>query len=161
MTGQQELQWSCVAFDELPADALYALLELRSAVFVVEQNCAYQDVDGKDPKALHVMCWRAKGEGKPVLLAAARLLPPSVGFAQASIGRVVTAPVARGTGLGHALMAKSIECLFQHWGEQDIRIGAQSHLQDFYARHGFVCDSAEYDEDGIPHVEMVRRCDGR
>ncbi|GAA6140366.1 GNAT family N-acetyltransferase [Hydrogenophaga sp. 5NK40-0174] len=161
MTASSGLQWSCLSFGELSPQALYALLALRSAVFVVEQNCVYQDVDGKDPQALHVMGWHASDTGSPTLLASTRLLPPGASFAEASIGRVVTAPVTRGTGLGHELMAKSIDCLFRQWGVQDIRIGAQSHLQGFYARHGFVRDSDEYDEDGIPHVEMVRRGDSR
>jgi ElaA protein len=96
-------------------------------------------------------------DGTPHLHASTRLVPPGVAFAEASIGRVVTAPAARGGGIGHALMAESVRLLEQLWGPQPIRIGAQAHLEGFYNRHGFVSDDKPYIEDGIPHIEMLRR----
>lgn len=144
--------WHCAAFDQLTVAQLYALLQLRAAVFVVEQACVFQDMDGADAACHHLLAWGADGQ----LLAAARLVPAGLKCAEASIGRVVTAPGARGLKLGHDLMARACHGLQTLWGPQPIRIGAQAHLQGFYARHGFVTDSAPYDEDGIAHVEMRR-----
>ena len=153
MTGAAALvQWRCLPFEGLSLAELYAVLQLRSAVFVVEQSCVFQDMDGFDPACHHLMGHDASGQ----LLAYARLVPAGVAFAQASVGRVVTAPAGRGRALGHALMAKACTALNNLWGAQPIRIGAQAHLQGFYGRHGFVIDSAEYIEDGISHVEMLR-----
>lgn len=177
------VHWRCLPFDALLPTSLYALLRLRSEVFVVEQACVFQDLDGLDAACLHVlgeavhipsagpgasvspgregaMAGRADAAGRCAngarLLASARLVPPGLAFAEASIGRVVTAPQARAQGLGHALMRESLRLLTQLWGPQPVRIGAQAHLQGFYRRHGFVTDSAPYDEDGIAHVEMIR-----
>lgn len=177
------VHWRCLPFDALLPASLYALLRLRSEVFVVEQACVFQDLDGLDAACLHVlgeavhipsagpgasvppgregaMAGRADAAGRCAngarLLASARLVPPGLAFAEASIGRVVTAPQARAQGLGHALMRESLRLLTQLWGPQPVRIGAQAHLQGFYRRHGFVTDSAPYDEDGIAHVEMIR-----
>ena len=177
--------WRCLPFDALLPRTLYALLQLRSEVFVVEQACAFQDLDGADPDCLHLLgealaptlpstsgslppegarfaLGRPGGEtirpgGAPKLLAYTRLVPAGRKYAEASIGRVVTAPITRGTGLGHALMAESIRVLHSLWGVQPIRIGAQAHLEHFYNAHGFVSDNKPYVEDGIPHIEMVRR----
>ena len=140
----------------MSAATLYRLLRLRSEVFVVEQNCVFLDMDGMDADCLHVLAEAPDGRGGVQLLASTRLVPAGRGFAVASIGRVVTAPSARGTGLGHALMATSIRMLHALWGEQPIRIGAQAHLEAFYNRHGFISDNKPYIEDGIPHIEMLR-----
>jgi ElaA protein len=134
-----------------PAD-LYAVLQLRSAVFVVEQSCVFQDMDGLDPVCHHLLGQGADG----TLLAYARLVPRARSFAQASVGRVVTAPASRGRALGHALVARACAELAALWGPHSIRIGAQAHLQAFYARHGFVAEGRGYIEDGIAHVEMLR-----
>jgi ElaA protein len=148
------LRWRCLAFDELGTAALYRALQLRAEVFVVEQACAFQDLDGRDAQALHLLGESAAGG--TALLAYARLLPPHTAFAEASIGRVVTAPATRGSGLGHALMRESIAELHRRWGTQPIRIGAQAHLQAFYRQHGFEPQGDGYLEDGIPHVHMLR-----
>lgn len=140
----------------MSADTLYRLLRLRSEVFVVEQHCVFLDMDGLDADCLHVLAEAPDGEGGVTLLASTRLVPAGRGFAEASIGRVVTAPSARGSGLGHALMATSIRMLHALWGMQPVRIGAQAHLEAFYNRHGFVSDNKPYVEDGIPHIEMIR-----
>jgi ElaA protein len=146
------VRWRCVSFGALSVADLYAVLQLRSAVFVVEQACVFQDMDGLDPVCHHLLGQGADG----TLLAYARLVPGAHAFAQASVGRVVTAPAARGLELGHALVARACAELAALWGPQPIRIGAQAHLQAFYARHGFVAEGPGYIEDGIAHVEMLR-----
>ena len=151
------LQWRCLPFHALSAETLYRLLRLRSEVFVVEQACVFLDMDGLDAQCLHVLGEVVDQDGTPHLHASTRLVPPGVAFAEASIGRVVTAPAARGGGIGHALMAESVRLLEQLWGPQPIRIGAQAHLEGFYNRHGFVSDDKPYIEDGIPRIEMLRR----
>lgn len=151
------LQWRCLPFQALSADTLYRLLRLRSEVFVVEQACVFLDMDGLDKQCLHVLGEVVDQHGNVHLHASTRLVPPGVAFAEASIGRVVTAPAARRGGIGHALMAESVRLLELLWGPQPIRIGAQAHLESFYNRHGFVSDNKPYIEDGIPHLEMVRR----
>jgi ElaA protein len=149
--------WRCLPFDALLPRTLYALLQLRSEVFVVEQACSFQDLDGADQASMHLLGERSRPGGEPELLAYTRLVPPGLKYVEASIGRVVTAPITRGTGLGHALMAESIRMLHSLWGVQPIRIGAQAHLQAFYRQHGFESVGDLYDEDGIPHTEMIRR----
>ncbi|MGE5865532.1 MAG: GNAT family N-acetyltransferase [Rhizobacter sp.] len=146
-----DLTWHHRRFEALDAATLYAILRLRSEVFVVEQQCIYGDVDGKDVEAHHV--WAMDGDH---LAAYARVLPPGVSFDEASIGRVVTAPPYRSMGAGRLLVARSIEACERSFGAQPIRIGAQSHLQRFYGRFGFVACSDEYVEDGIPHIDMLR-----
>jgi ElaA protein len=147
-----KLDWHCSAFDGLSPRALHDFMRLRSEVFVVEQQCLFLDLDGADPQ-----CWHLSGESEGRLLAYARLVPAGLKFQEASIGRVVSDPAQRGSGLGHTLMAQAVQELHRLWGEQPIRIGAQAHLEGFYRAHGFVPDSAPYDEDGIPHLEMLRR----
>ena len=147
-----DVTWRCLPFASFSAAELYDVLQLRSAVFVVEQTCVFQDMDGLDPICQHLLGQDESGR----LLAYARLVPAGVAFAETSVGRVITAPAARGTALGHRLMAQACTQVAQMWGEQPIRIGAQAHLQGFYGQHGFVTDSAEYMEDGIAHVEMLR-----
>jgi ElaA protein len=148
----QTPRWQWLAFDALNTSQLYALLQLRSAVFVVEQNCVFQDMDGLDAQAMHLL-----GVREPALVAYVRCFPAGVVFPEASIGRVVTLPAARGGGLGHALMAQAIGALHGQWGAQPIRIGAQAHLKAFYEQHGFADVGKPYMEDGIPHVEMLRQ----
>jgi ElaA protein len=150
-------RWQWLAFDALTTPQLYAVLQLRSAVFVVEQNCVFQDMDGLDAQALHLLGVREPAAGPPTLVAYVRCFPAGVVFAEASIGRVVTLPAARGGGLGHALMAQAITSLQGQWGLQPIRIGAQAHLQAFYEQHGFADVGKPYMEDGIPHIEMLRQ----
>ncbi|MEE1946509.1 GNAT family N-acetyltransferase [Pedobacter sp. KR3-3] len=145
-----ELNWIYKNFDDLSVTELYAILQLRSEVFVVEQNCVYLDIDNKDKKSMHLMAWQGDD-----LAAYTRLVPPGVSFAEASIGRVVTSPRYRGTGIGIELMQKSIVHCLATYQTQNIRIGAQLYLQKFYTNLGFVQNSEPYDEDGIPHIEMI------
>lgn len=144
------LNWTYKSFDELSKLELYTILKLRSEVFVVEQHCNYQDVDGKDLKCHHLMAWDGDN-----LVAYTRIVPPGVSFAEASIGRVLTNSRYRGIGAGITLMEKSIEKVHETHGQQPIRIGAQLYLKKFYEGFGFVKDSEEYLEDEIPHIEMV------
>ena len=150
------VQWRCLPFSALSVETLYGLLRLRSRVFVVEQQCVFLDMDGLDAQCLHVLGETVGEEGGRSLVAATRLVPAGLAFAEASIGRVVTAPEARSGGLGHALLAESLQQLAAHWGPQSVRIGAQAHLEAFYKQHGFVSDNKPYIEDGIAHIEMIR-----
>jgi len=144
------IDWRFARFDELSPREIHDLFRARAAAFVVEQNCAFQDLDGVDPE-----CWHLLGyEGE--LLAYARLVPPGVKFDEPSIGRVVTTQAARGTGRGRALMKEALARAEKLWPGRPIRIGAQHRLERFYEDFGFVTSSAPYDEDGILHVEMVR-----
>jgi ElaA protein len=139
------------SFDNLSPAELYAILRLRNEVFVVEQNCPYQDADNKDPKCHHLMLLQ-----NDELMAYARLVPPGLSYAQMSIGRVVSSPKARGTGAGRILMNTAIEQCLQIFGEGSIKIGAQAYLIKFYGSLGFNPIGEIYDEDGIPHIHMLR-----
>ncbi|WP_316770269.1 GNAT family N-acetyltransferase [Pedobacter frigiditerrae] len=145
-----ELTWIYKSFDELTTNELYAILQLRSEVFVVEQNCVYQDVDGKDKKSFHLMAWQGDE-----LVAYNRLVAPGVSFPEASIGRVITSPRYRGLGIGITLLEKSISHILETYATHKIRIGAQLYLKKFYEGFGFVAEGEEFLEDGILHVEMI------
>lgn len=147
---QPVITWTYKSFEELSKLELYTVLGLRSEVFIIEQHCNYQDIDGKDLKSNHLMAWYDEE-----LAAYTRILPPDVSFKEASIGRVLTAAKYRGLGIGTALMQKSIEKVYATYGKQPIRIGAQLYLQRFYEDLGFIKCSAEYLEDRIPHIEMI------
>lgn len=146
------IDWKCKPFDQLTPDELYAILRLRSEVFVVEQNCVFLDADNKDQPSLHVMGW--KGD---LLAAYARLIPAGISYSEASIGRVVTSPAARSLGMGKKLMQQAINILYTSWGNTDIKIGAQLYLERFYNSFGFQRSSDIYIEDGIDHIEMLLR----
>ncbi len=147
------LSWTLKKFDELTPRELYAILQLRSEVFVVEQNCVYQDMDNKDLSAWHLMGWETDAAGGK-LLAHTRLLPPGLSYPEASIGRVVSSPSARGKGIGRELMQKSIETIYILYGTGPIRIGAQLYLKSFYASLGFQPEGDIYLEDNIEHIIM-------
>jgi len=150
VSDTNSLQWTSAPFDELGLHALYTVLQLRSAVFVVEQNCLFQDMDGADAQAIHLL-----GSRDGALLAYARCFAPGIKFAEASIGRIATRLDARGSGLGHQLVEKAIDLVLKCWGSQPIRIGAQARLKVFYRKHGFEDTGIAYVEDGIDHLEMV------
>lgn len=139
-------------FDDLTVSELYELLNLRNLVFVVEQNCPYLDTDGNDQVAHHVMFWNDE-----VLVAYARIFEPGIKYDTSSIGRVVVHPDHRKFNLGHELMKHAVDAVENLYKTGDITISAQAHLQRFYNKHGFETVSAEYMEDDIPHVEMVRK----
>lgn len=149
--------WKLAEFAALSTADLYALLALRQAVFVVEQRCPYADADGLDPRAAHLYCVDGEAaHGGPRVIACARLFAPGVQAREAVIGRVVTAPEVRRSGMGRALMARAIDAVEQRHGPTPIRIGAQKYLERFYSSFGFARDGEDYLEDGIPHLPMLR-----
>ena len=149
--NQTTVVWQFKSFDALTKAELYAVLQLRAEVFVVEQACVFQDLDGSDDRAMHLF-----GQQGDQLVGYARCFAAGIKFAEASIGRVVAHGRVRGTGIGHVLMREAIARLQQHWGAQPIRIGAQARLKNFYTQHGFVDTGTPYVEDGIDHLEMLR-----
>ncbi len=138
-------------FEDLTLNELYDLMALRSAVFVVEQDCVYQDLDYKDQKAIHVL-----GYENELLVAYTRLFGPGDYFKNASIGRVIVTPAFRSKQLGHTIMKASILALQERYDMHQIEISAQSYLERFYETHGFKAEGAEYLEDGIPHKKMIK-----
>ncbi|PCJ23582.1 MAG: GNAT family N-acetyltransferase [SAR86 cluster bacterium] len=142
--------WTSCKFDELQLSQLYEIMQLRSAVFVVEQNCVYQDIDDSDQQAYHIC-----GYSEQKLVCYSRLLPPGFKYPGSSIGRVITHQNYRGDGLGKTLMQKSISCCYKSWPDHNVVISAQQHLEKFYNSLGFCKQSEPYMEDGIPHIEMM------
>jgi len=145
------ISWQLKSFDELTTAELYAILQLRSEVFVVEQNCPYLDMDNKDQRSMHLMGWRDNFLG-----AYTRILPAGLAFPEASIGRVVSSPKLRGTGVGRLLMEESLSQLYKLYGQVPVRIGAQLYLKKFYESLGFVREGEIYLEDNIEHIEMLK-----
>lgn len=145
------IQWQWRSFAELSTIELYTIFAARQAVFVVEQNSPYLDLDGKDFDALHLIAW----SGKEVA-AYLRLLEPGVSYPEPSLGRIITTKIGRGGGLGRELVARGLEKIHELYPELPTHIGAQAHLQKFYGSFGFVQSSEPYDEDGIMHIEMLR-----
>ena len=145
------IQWKIKPFKALSVSEMYSLLQLRSQVFVVEQNCVYQDIDGKDYKALHLI-----GEYDGKIVAYCRLFKSGDYFQEASIGRVVIDANYRDKKWGHEMMKQAIAGIETHFKETKIIISAQLYLQKFYESHGFVQTSEMYLEDDIPHIEMKR-----
>jgi ElaA protein len=148
---QENIKWKIKRFNELSIQELYSLLKLRSQVFVVEQNCVYQDMDGKDEKALHLL-----GEFNDEIVAYARLFKAGDYFENASIGRVVIHPDARDKKWGHQMMQEAIAGIESNFNAKQITISAQLYLKKFYESHDFVQMSEMYLEDDIPHIEMKR-----
>jgi ElaA protein len=143
--------FSLKPFELLTPFELYAIIQLRNEVFVVEQNCVFQDADNKDQKSMHLLFWKNND-----LVSYCRLLPPGLDYKEMSIGRVVSAPSYRKTGAGRQLIAEAIQVIHQQFGSGPIRIGAQCYLIKFYASFGFIEEGEMYLEDGIEHIEMVR-----
>jgi ElaA protein len=144
--------WTIKRFDELTLEELYAILQLRNEVFIVEQNCVYNDPDGKDQPAWHLMAIEDDR-----LIAYARILPPGLSYNDPAIGRVVTSSSKRGSGLGRELMKRSIEACEKLFGKSSITLSAQVYLQSFYESLGFIVVGEEYLDDGIPHIKMSRK----
>lgn len=148
------VHWITKTFEELTTKELYALLRLRSEVFVVEQNCVFQDMDNADQLAVHIMGFDDELDNE--LVGYTRVFGPGIKFDMCSIGRVVTSPRARRTGIGKKLMEHSIAVVEERFGKVPIKIGAQQYLEKFYASLGFKQSSEMYLEDDIPHIEMIR-----
>ncbi len=138
-------------FDELSNEELYQILKLRCDIFIVEQHCPYPDIDDKDQKALHVL-----GVEKDTIVAYTRIFGPDNYFEEPAIGRVAVEMDHRKFGYGHEIMKFSIATIYQHFGQQPIKISAQTYLQKFYESHGFKQSSEEYLEDDIPHIDMIK-----
>ena len=143
------IQWFTKKFEALSVVELYQILRLRSEIFVVEQNCVYQDLDNKDQKALHLF---GQFEGK--IIAYSRLFKAGDYFDCSSIGRVVVDENYRDKDFGHELIAQGIAGIKKYYGEENITISAQLYLKKFYESHGFIQTSEMYLEDDIPHIEM-------
>ena len=145
------IKWFCKTFEGLTPHELYSILQLRNEVFVVEQNCVFQDCDDKDQGSLHFMGWRQND-----LVAYSRLMPAGLAFEEVSIGRVVTSPSVRKNKVGKELMLQSIEKINELFGKVPVKIGAQLYLKHFYELQGFLQASDVYLEDGIEHIKMIR-----
>lgn len=147
-----QIHWLLKKFEDLTPFQLYAILQLRSEVFVVEQNCIFQDADDRDQKSYHLM-----GYDNSKLVAYTRLVPPGEMYQEPSIGRVVTSPSIRKSGAGKELMKQSIDAVYNLFGTHPIKIGAQLYLKKFYESLGFLQVSEVYLEDGIEHIYMIRQ----
>ena len=150
------IEWQWAEFGELTTDELYQVLRLRQQVFIVEQNCIYEDLDGLDQGAWHLIGWRAQKGGLRTIDAYLRVLGPGVKYQESSIGRVIVSQSARGSGLGKALMNQALLMISKSLSNAPIRISAQHHLEKFYSEYGFERVSEPYDEDGILHIEMLK-----
>jgi ElaA protein len=144
------MQFFYKKFEELKNQELYQVLKLRTDVFVVEQNCPYPELDNKDFEAIHVL-----GLAGSDLVAVARILPPGVSYPEWSFGRIATSYQVRGKGVGRALIRHMMDYMDNNHVGANIRISAQSHLEQFYAAYGFRATGKNYLEDGIPHLEML------
>ena len=138
-------------YSTLSLDHFHDIIALRIKIFVIEQDCPYQDLDGKDKLAHHLFYTNNEDE----VIAATRILPQNISYAEVSIGRVVVDERCRGTGLGHLIMEESMNFVQAEFGQVDVRLSAQKHLENYYGKHGFRSTGKEYLEDGIPHVEML------
>ncbi len=145
------LDWQIKHYRDLTLNEFHDIIALRLNAFVVEQNCPYLDLDGKDKKAYHLICRDGKGD----IVATARILPPGIAYSNVAVGRVVTSESIRGNGVGHELMEKAMDFCLLEFGNEPIRISAQKHLENYYGKHKFLTTGKEYLEDGIPHVEML------
>ena len=141
--------WKITSFNELSATQLYAMMQLRNEVFVVEQNCVYQDADNKDEASFHLAGWQADK-----LVAYCRILPPGIAYTESSIGRVVVSPAYRRFGYGRKLMEQSIEFSLENFNCKKITISAQYYLEKFYQSLGFMTIGESYLEDNLPHIKM-------
>ena len=151
---EYNMSWELKKFADLTNKELHDIFRLRVDIFIVEQNCPYPEIDGKDPKSLHLI-YKENDE----IVAYARLLPPGVSYDEASIGRVVVAESRRGTGLGYELLEQSVKLSVAEYN-QPIKIGAQAHLEKYYGSAGFIKVSDVYLEDDIPHIDMLLSING-
>jgi len=144
------LNWQFKHYNDLLLNEFHDILALRIQVFVVEQNCPYQELDGKDKKSYHLICRNGKGD----VVGTMRILPPGVGFEEVGLGRIVLAESERGVQQGHEMMKEAMTFSKEEFGDVAIKLSGQKHLEGFYNKHGFQSTGKEYLEDGIPHVEM-------
>lgn len=145
-----KIEWKIKHFVDLNKYELYDIFALRTKVFVVEQDCPYQELDGKDKHCFHVI-----GESEGIVIATARIIPSGISFPEASLGRVVVDIDFRRKGIAHSLMKETMAFIKGEFGKSPIKISAQEHLENFYTQHGFKSTEKKYLEDGIPHIEML------
>lgn len=145
------ITWEVKHFEDLTVNEYHDILYLRTAVFVVEQDCPYQEVDDKDKLSFHLFGRNEKGE----IIAVTRILPQGVSYAEVSIGRVALKKEARGKGIADVLLQKTLAFIVGSWGKQAVRISAQTYLINYYQKYGFKPVGEEYLEDDIPHIEML------
>ncbi len=148
--------WECKTFSELSTNELFEILKLRQQVFIVEQNCIYHDIDDTDKESLHLLAWTHSDSRASQLSAYLRIIPNNTDHKEAVIGRVIVAESVRGIGLGKTLINNAITTIKNKFPEQAIKISAQYHLEKFYSSFGFNTVSEPYDEDGIPHIRMIK-----
>jgi ElaA protein len=147
----EKIEWKIAAFNQLSTEELFDVYYLRTKIFVVEQNCPYQEVDEKDKHAHHVM-----GFLKNEIIAIARILPHNISYPQVSIGRVAVEKNKRGKDVAHQLMLQCLQFVEQKFGKTPIKISAQQYLVEFYKKYGFLPLGKSYLEDDIPHIAMIR-----
>ena len=145
------INWSIKKFHELTLEELYDMIALRIEVFVIEQDCPYQDLDGKDKLSFHLLGKDSNGN----IVATLRILPKGISYEEISIGRVVTSAGIRSWKKGHELMSEAMNFVFKNYPNQNVRLSAQTHLVGYYGKHEFKETGKEYLEDGIPHSEML------
>ena len=148
----EKINWQIKVFKDLTVDEYFEIIQLRTAIFVVEQNCPYQEVDEKDRKSFHLFGKTPLGQ----LIAVARILPPGVSYTEVSIGRVALKKEFRGKGIADEMMKTSFQYIETYFGKQAVRISAQHYLLNFYSQHGFQQVGEIYLEDNIPHIEMLK-----
>lgn len=146
-----QLVWHFKKFDELTPVELYEILRLRNEVFVVEQNCVYNECDGKDYKCFQLWC-TIDGQ----IVGSCRVVPPGISYPEPSFGRIVSKPGFRNLRLGHQMMEHILEIIKNYWRTEKVRISAQVYLKCFYEKYGFIQVSEEYLEDLLPHIEMLK-----
>lgn len=146
------LNWQFKHYSNLSLNEFHDIIALRIKVFVIEQNCPYQDLDGYDKKCYHLICRNGIGD----VVGTARIVPPGLKYPEVAIGRIVIDESVRGDLQGHELMKQSIQFILEEFGQVAIKLSGQKHLEGFYQKHGFLSTGKEYLEDGIPHVEMLR-----
>lgn len=145
-------KWKVCSYDDLSKQELHQLMILRQNVFIVEQNCPYQDADNKDFNSHHLMRFNENTQ----IIAYLRIVAPGISYKEVSLGRIVTDKDNRGTGLGIELMKMGLQFTESIYGKVDIRISAQTHLVPFYKKFDFESTGKQYLEDDIPHTEMIR-----
>ncbi|MBW7866894.1 MAG: GNAT family N-acetyltransferase [Brumimicrobium sp.] len=147
------LNWQFKHFNDLSLSEFHDIISLRIKVFVVEQNCPYQELDGKDKKSYHLICRNGSGE----LVGTMRIMPEGVSFEHVGIGRIVLEEQERGAHEGDQMMVEALNFCQAEFGNVPICLSGQKHLEKFYNKHGFISTGKEYLEDNIPHVEMCRK----
>ena len=144
-----KIEWVKKKWSDISLEELYSVLRLRSEVFVVEQDCVYQDIDNKDQIAIHLLGYINKE-----LIAYSRLFNEGDYFKETSFGRAIIKKENRGQGYGDELIKESLKTIKNYYGNKKVKISAQAHLKSFYSKHAFIAKGKEYLEDGIPHVSM-------